>query len=114
MDAYFLNEKIIAYTTRIFNGNIMEGYSHGLDYTLNKDYEIYQNILIDDIKEGIKYKVKKINFGKTSIAMKSSLGAIPEDAEFFMQFKVMIPNQLIKMISSFFRPMGEICRNPFA
>lgn len=54
LDAYYVENRIVAYTTRIFNGETMEGYSHGLEYELNKQYDIYQNILIDDIKAGIK------------------------------------------------------------
>lgn len=113
LDAYFVDDQMIAFTTRIFNGDVIEGYSHGLDYELNKVYDIYQNILIDDIKVGIKNKIKKINFGRTSIAMKSSLGAIPEDMDFLMRFKVKIPNQIIRRISKIFKPTEEYFRNPF-
>lgn len=113
LDAYYVDDKIVAYTTRIFNEDVIEGYSHGLDYVLNKKYEIYQNILIDDIKEGIKNKSKKINLGRTSIGMKSSIGAVPEDMKFFVQSKVAVPNILIKKISYFLKPSEEHCRNPF-
>lgn len=91
----------------------MESYSHGLDYEYNKDYDIYQNILLDDIREGIKNKMTKINFGRTSIAMKSSLGAVPEDMKFLMQFKMIIPNFFMKKMSIFFKPAQEHSRSPF-
>lgn len=115
LTGYFVNDKMIAFTTRFFSNenSLMEGYTHGLSYSMNKTYEIYQNILLDDINIGIEKKVDKINFGRTSIAMKSSVGAIPEPLTFFTRINLPLPNHLLMPWLQKIKFKDEYCRNPF-
>jgi len=113
VDGYYLNDRLVAYTTRIYNNDVLEGYSHGLDYSMNKGNEIYQNIMLDDVKVAIKNKMKRINLGRTSVGMKSGLGAEKADMSFSLKFYGVIPNKLIFKIQSVFKQDIEYCRNPF-
>ena len=45
-EAYFEGNRLIGYTTRVFNGRTMEGYFHGLNYEYNKQFELYQNFCL--------------------------------------------------------------------
>jgi hypothetical protein len=110
---YFFENKLVGFTTRIINGNIMEGYTHGLHYGLNKEFELYQNFLLDDVKAAISAQSSSINAGRTSIAMKSSVGAVPEEMSCFIRFSGSHSNQLIKPLFLFIKPPNEYCRNPF-
>jgi len=112
-DAYFLKDKMIGFSTRIFNRDTVEGYTHGLNYDLNKSYELYQNFLLDDIREAIDGKFSRISTGRTSVAMKSSVGAVPENMKCHIRFSGRITNQLVKPLFYFIKPSGEYCRNPF-
>ncbi|MBI9097686.1 MAG: N-acetyltransferase [Spirochaetaceae bacterium] len=113
-DLYYAEKRIVGFTTRIFNGDVMEGYTHGIKYDLNRRYELYQNILYDDIKVAIENKCTQINLGRTSIAMKSSVGAIADELTFFISLKNPVSNHILKAIKFFLKPSSEICRNPFA
>jgi hypothetical protein len=115
LTGYFIREKMIAFTTRFFSKTncLLEGDTHGLAYSLNKTYEIYQNILLDDIKAGIKRKVEKISFGRTSIAMKSSVGATPEPLTFFARINLPLTNKLFMPWLQQIKIKNEYCRNPF-
>lgn len=113
LDAYSVDERIVGFTTIIFNGDSMEGYTHGLSYADNKHYEIYQNFLLDDVKAGIERKVSQINTGRTSIAMKSSIGAIPAEIEFVIRTSGRISNHVLKYILHYVKPSNEHSRNPF-
>lgn len=110
---YFEASRLVGFSTEIINGNIMEGYTHGLDYGSNKVYELYQNFLFDDIKSAIDAKIVQINSGRTSIAMKSSVGAVPQNMTCYMRFSGKISNQFIKPLFFFIKPSDEHCRNPF-
>jgi predicted N-acyltransferase len=98
-DAYFHGDALIGFTTRIFNHDTMEGYTHGLNYSLNKAYELYQNFLFDDIRAAIAARSGRINTGRTSIAMKSSAGAEPESMRCYMRFSGAHSNQVINSTS---------------
>jgi hypothetical protein len=109
----FLNNDLIGFTTRIFNDNSMEGYIHGIKYECNKRYELYQNILLDDIRAAITARVSEINTGRTSIAMKSSIGAVPNNMDCYMRFSGKISNHFFSHIMYFIKPSTEQARDPF-
>lgn len=110
---YFIDNQIIGFTTRINNGNVLEGYTHGLLYDRNKEFELYQNFLLDDMKAAIESKSTYVNTGRTSIAMKSSIGAIPEEMVCYIRFSSGHTNHFIKPLLYFIKPESEYCRNPF-
>ncbi len=109
----FLGNDLIGFTTRIFNGNGMEGYIHGIRYEQNKRYELYQNILLDDIRAAIAAKASFVNTGRTSIAMKSSIGAIPNNMECYIRFSGKMSNHFFSHIMYFIKPSTEYARDPF-
>ena len=112
-DAYLDGPTLVGFTTRIFNGREMEGYAHGVDYALNKSFELYQNFMLDDIRAGIAAGCTRINTGRTSIAMKSSVGAVPETMKCYLRFSGKLSNQLIKPLLQLIKPGNEHCRRPF-
>ena len=112
-DGYFEGSNLIGFTTRIFNEHMMEGYTHGLNYERNKSYELYQNFLLDDIRAAIAAKCSQINTGRTSMAMKSSVGAVPDNMKCYMRFSGRLSNQLTKPLLYFIKPSYEYCRRPF-
>jgi hypothetical protein len=112
-DACFDGETVVGFTTRIFNGRELEGYTHGVNYAVNKSFELYQNFLLDDIRAAIAAKCTQINTGRTSIAMKSGLGAVPETMKCHLRFSGKISNLVIKPLVSWIKPPKEHCRRPF-
>lgn len=112
-DGYFEGEDMIGFTTRIINGRTMEGYTHGMRYEQNKAYELYQNFLLDDIKAAITVKCSQINTGRTSMAMKSSVGAVPDNMKCYIRSTGRLSNQLIKPLFYVIKPSYEYCRHPF-
>jgi hypothetical protein len=110
---YFLNSKMLGFTTRILNSALLEGYTHGMAYDRNKEFELYQNFLLDDVREAIAAGSTCINTGRTSIAMKSSVGAVPEEMVCYLRFSGSHSNQIVTPILRFLKPSNEYCRNPF-
>ncbi|MFA5266166.1 MAG: hypothetical protein WC378_20275 [Opitutaceae bacterium] len=112
-DAYFDGATLVGFTTRIFNGREMEGYTHGVNYAVNKSFELYQNFLLDDIRAAISAKCTRVNTGRTSIAMKSAVGAVPETMKCHLRFSGKVSNLMIKPLLSLIKPSEEHCRRPF-
>ena len=112
-EAYFFNGTMIGFTTRIFNEAFLEGYTHGVAYERTREFELYQNFLLDDVKIAISGQLPFVNMGRTSIAMKSSIGAVPKDMVCYMRFSGRLSNQLVKLLFFFIKPRSEYCRNPF-
>ena len=113
IEAYFHEGVMVGFTTRFICGGIVEGDAHGINYEQNKKFEIYQNILFDDVRAGIDNKVKFVNYGRTSEEMKSSLGAVPYDTICFIQAKNHILKKIIPSFLKFVAPKKVHYRNPF-
>jgi hypothetical protein len=110
---YFLANKMVGFTTRINNTSTLEGYVHGLLHDYNREFELYQNILLDDVKAAIASKSFYVNTGRTSMGMKSSIGAIPKGIGCYIRFSGSHSNHLIKPLFHFIKYTNEYCRNPF-
>ncbi len=112
-DGYFSNSRLVGFTTRIFNGDAVEGYSHGVLYERNKEFELYQNYLLDDVRAAIASHSLYVNTGRTSAAMKSSVGAIGKDMVCYLRFSGGHSNQFVRPLFYFIKPPSEQYRNPF-
>ena len=112
-EAYFDQETLVGFTTRIFNGRELEGYTHGVNHAVNKSFELYQNFLLDDLRAAMVAKCTRINTGRTSIAMKSAVGAVPDTMHCHLRFSGKTSNLLIRPLLSLVQPTPEPFRHPF-
>jgi hypothetical protein len=110
---YFHDKELVGFSTRIPDGTTLEGYTHGLNYDRNKEFELYQNFLLDDVKAAITTHASQVNTGRTSIAMKSSIGAAPGEMVCYLRFSAAHSNHLFKPLLFFIKPSNDYCRNPF-
>lgn len=105
--AYFLGEEMIGYYTILFNTEYMEAHYLGYDKSKNAERQIYLNMLFDLIKEGIDAKVNKIQFARTALEIKSSVGAIPYDMLCYLKHQSGWKNALLPKLLSFMVPEKE-------
>lgn len=75
LTAGFLDGKLVCFYSTILNGSTLEANLVGFDKNLNLRMQIYLNMLFLMVEEGIKLKVENINFYRTAMEIKSSLGA---------------------------------------
>lgn len=111
---YFIEDELIAFYTTFKNEDELEAHYLGFEFSNNRKYQAYLNILLDIIKVGIDSKVKKINFARTALEIKSSIGAQPEQLYFFGKHTNAIKNKIFSPVLDYFQPKVEWTpRNPF-
>ena len=111
--AYFLNEKLIGFSssTLLNNGTLDANYG-GFDYSLNKEKALYQRMLYDLIDLAIGQGMKRVHFGRTAEELKSTLGAKPTNMKLYVRHRNQLSNQILKPIISSISPSSFDLRNP--
>lgn len=114
VNGFFLEGKLLAFgTSMVLEGKSLEAHYIGFDYELNKEFDLYQNLLYCAINEGIKHKCKTVNLGRTASEIKTTVGAKPEDLICYIKPQNTISKLILKPFISFLQPAEWIPRNPF-
>ena len=85
--AYYMDEKMLGFSTAFRNSNSLDANYVGLDYTYNESYDVYQRILYDYVELALQTKATELQFGRTSETIKSAVGAVPVDMTIYIQHK---------------------------
>jgi len=72
---YFINRKLIAFSSEINDNSNLYSYYVGFDKVLNKKYSIYGRILLETITNAIRTNKKQVIYGRTANEFKSNFGA---------------------------------------
>jgi hypothetical protein len=111
---YFLDEKLIGFFTLILNNNDIDTYFLGYDKELQKEKQIYLNMLYDMTEFGISNHFKRIVFGRTALEIKSTIGAEPVEIFGLIKHNNKAVNPFMKKIFNSLNPKVEwIQRKPF-
>lgn len=110
---YFLEAKLVGFASGMVNGKTLDAHFVGINYSLNKEYSIYQRMLYDYVSIGILKKVERINFGRTASEIKSSVGAIPEKMTIYVRHRKSIPNKIVSLLVQNIKPTNFSQKSPF-
>lgn len=77
VEALLLNGRFVGFVSYFTFENLLDVHYIGIDYSFNESHDIYFNILFKTIEIAIKQGLTKINYGRTSLDAKASLGAKP-------------------------------------
>lgn len=113
LHVYKLNGEVIAFRTSFLQHNAIEAHYIGLDYTLNREYCLYQAILYDLVQEGIGNRVGQVFLGRTANEIKSTVGATAHPLTCYIRHRNPLSNQLIRPFLDYLKPSDWIPRNPF-
>jgi hypothetical protein len=111
--AYFLEDKMIAFTTGLIHARHYEAHFIGLDYHFNKSHALYQNMLYDFIHEAIKSNARELVFGRTAMEIKSTAGAVAHPLVSYIKLSSKLLNRLIKPFIPNEENKNWIPRSPF-
>lgn len=111
---YFFNEKLIGFYTLILNNNDIDTYFLGYDKEIQKEKQIYLNMLFDMTEFGISNQFKRIVFGRTALEIKSTIGAEPVEIFGLIKHNKKAINPFMEKIFTSLNPKVEwIQRKPF-
>lgn len=114
ISGFFLNGKLIAFTSYfLMEGKFLEAHYIGLDYELNHEYDLYQNILYYNILAAIENNKSKVNLGRTAAEIKTTVGAKAENLICYAKPQNTLSKLILKPFISFLQPGEWTPRNPF-
>jgi predicted N-acyltransferase len=111
---YFDRDRLIAFYSLMVNGDEIEAHFLGYEEKVNKEKQLYMNMLLDMISLSIDIGVHRIIYGRTAMEIKSSVGAEPYYMQFYLQYQNAIINLLVPRIYHMLEPEVEwVQRRPF-
>lgn len=111
---YFSEQKLIGFYTLILNNEDIDTYFLGYNKELQKEKQLYLNMLLDMVDFSINHQFKRIIFGRTALEIKSTIGAEPVEIFGLIKHKNFLANQFMKNIFPSLSPKTEwIQRKPF-
>jgi hypothetical protein len=114
LNGFFLDGKLIAFNSAfLLENDELEAHFIGFDYQVNKEFELYQNILYNLVDTAIRYKRLRINLGRTAAEIKSTVGARAEDLLCYVKPQNTVSKMVMRPFLNFLRPAEWIPRNPF-
>lgn len=112
--AFYFNGVPVAFSSGInLNEGCLEAHYIGFDYNLNKEHELYQNILYNFLKQAIELNKQRLNLGRTAAEIKSTIGAKAQDLICYVRPQNTVSKVILKPFISFLQPGEWIPRNPF-
>ncbi|GGX16105.1 hypothetical protein [Aquimarina muelleri] len=110
---YFLEQKLVGFTTSFIQDNTIEANHIGIDYNYNTKYAIYQKMLYNYVTLAISKNAEELRLGRTAETIKSSVGAKPVDMKLYVRHGNSISNTLLKPLIELISPNEYEIRNPF-
>jgi len=104
--AYYEEDEMIGFISYLVDDGRLFAHFTGFRRDLNTAYDLYLNILLDLINIAILEGHQEIDFSRTAMEIKSSVGAIPQDMYGYLKHDQFIPNFLLGKIFRYFYP-GE-------
>jgi predicted N-acyltransferase len=111
--AYYHSNELIGFRSTFMLKNAVEAHFIGLDYKVNKELELYQNILYDYIQEAIDNKKQQVFLGRTASEIKSTVGAEAYQLTCYIRHRNSLSNRIIKPFVDYLKPSEWVPRNPF-
>lgn len=114
LTAYYIDHQLVAFYTAIFNYKEMDAHFLGVDPAFNRPYQVYLNILYDLVNKGIDAKCTKIDFARTALEIKSSVGAEAQEMLCFFKHRNALSSKFLQLVFDSLNPKEEWKpRSPF-
>lgn len=111
--AAWLDDRLVGFSTALFNQNVIEANFVGLDYEYNKEFSVYQRFLYDYVGQGLNRGAAELQLGRTAELVKSQIGALPTNMKLYAKHRKSVSNLLLKPIIQSISPSEFELRVPF-
>jgi predicted N-acyltransferase len=111
---YYLNDELISFACLFHvDDAILHVHYIGLNYEINKEYKLYNRMLLDFVRFAILQKKKFIHFGRTATEIKTTIGAKPNPLQAYLKMNNGLFNTVLPSFLKRIKPAEFIARNPF-
>lgn len=107
LTAYYMEDKLVAFYTAIFNGEEMDAHFLGVEESYNREHQVYLNILYDLVNLAIETQSKHLDFARTALEIKSSVGAVSQDLLCFFRHRSTLSSKVIQLVFDSLNPKEE-------
>lgn len=111
---YFQDEELVGFSTGIRNALTLEAHYLGFDQDVNRDTQLYLNMLYDLVEVALNEGLRKVNFSRTALEIKSSVGAKAEELPVWVRSRLNWVNDWVPRIAHWMSPVPDWHeRHPF-
>lgn len=110
---YFYKDKMIGFQSDINSNNTLYAHFVGIDYKYNKEVDLYNLMLYEQIKYAIEHRLNSIKFGRTASEFKSTIGALPHKSFGYVYHPCKSVILALSPILNLIKPKEWKQRNPF-
>ena len=113
--AGYLDGKLVCFYSTLINGETLEANLAGFEEETNLKMQLYLNMLFLMVDNAIKLKVEKLNFYRTAMEIKSSVGAVGMDTMVYIKPTSKWLAPLFPILIPWFSPKNLVwkARSPF-
>ena len=101
------NGRPVAAAVMVFTPNVATFLFAGMDEERNSEWQIYQNLILEVVKDGIRSGARRLDLGQTSYSMKSRMGAQEEPRYLYLRYSSSLGHFLLHRFSGFLFPKRE-------
>lgn len=114
LKGYFYNDQLIGFYTLIHNHKEVHADYLGYSKEFNKSKQLYLNMLYNMVEYAISHSFDLIDFGRTALEIKSSIGAIPYQMNDLIKHRHQFTNIIIpKLLQILNKETEWVQRHPF-
>lgn len=101
---YFIDGQLVGFNTLVKNGKSLDTYFLGYEESIQREKMLYLNMLYDMVAYSINKGYKEINFARTALEIKSSVGAQPIEMFGFIEHSNSIINSKMGKLFNLLEP----------
>ena len=111
---YYKNEELVSFAC-LFHVDTTTLHVHyiGLNYDINREYKLYNRMLLDFVKFAIEKEKYSIHFGRTATEIKTTIGAEPIPLHAYLKMSNRLMNASLPYFLKRIKPAEYVARNPF-
>ena len=111
---YFDGDDLVGFASAIINGAVLHAHYLGLRDEYKYSHHLYHNVLYDLLAAAIASGCTKVDYGRTALEIKSSLGAVPVEYTCLIKARSSFFNKLIPVFTpAVYTAASWQQRNPF-
>ncbi|MEM7571566.1 MAG: GNAT family N-acetyltransferase [Bacteroidota bacterium] len=111
---YFDGDRLLGFTTALQDGEVQHAHYLGFEPTVNEAHHLYHNMLFDLIEGAIRRRASELNFARTALEIKSSVGAEARQYAVLLKGRSRFSNWLVRRFTPrLFKASKWLARHPF-